>query len=148
MPKFKVGDRVWTTEHFDFRSSTIDRRTRGEVVGAANASSGYDYYVSFDGGPTRVPVREREIEFVNEIANPSPLEQESPSSIPNYYLLPTGVQVIDVTRWLTGNAAQAVQYIARSSRVDEVYKGDRVKDLRKALDFINNEIERLELDDE
>ena len=144
MPKFKVGDRVRTTKRFRF----IDPFTPGEVVGNTTANSAFDYYVSFDGSPTRVPVREREIEFVNEIANPSPRGQESPSSVPNYYLLPTGIQVIDVTRWLTGNAAQAVQYIARSSRVDEVYKGDRVKDLRKALDFINNEIERLELGDE
>lgn len=138
MPKFKVGDRVKSVRDIEFKGKTLVNGAEGWVMEEVhNDQSNFALYVSFGECFERVPVRTYEIAMIEEEAN-----------VPNYYLLPTGIQVIDVTRWLTGNAAQAVQYIARSSRVDEVYKGDRVKDLRKALDFINDEIERLELDDE
>lgn len=56
------------------------------------------------------------------------------------------VQVIDISRHLTGNGAQALQYVARSCRLDGKNKGTTFKqidDLKKARDFIDNEIERL-----
>ena len=53
------------------------------------------------------------------------------------------VQVIDISRHLTSNAGQALQYIARSSRLDGNNKGDTVGDLRKAIDFLHDEIGRL-----
>ena len=65
--------------------------------------------------------------------------------VPDYYLFPGGVQVIDISRHLTSNAGQAVQYIARSSRIDGVTKGDPLPDLYKARDMLADEIERLEL---
>lgn len=42
---------------------------------------------------------------------------------PKYYQFPHGVQLIDITENLSGNGAQAVQYIARSTRMDGVRKG-------------------------
>lgn len=63
---------------------------------------------------------------------------------PSYYVMPDGTQVISLTRWLNSNGGQAVQYIARSTRSDEVFKGSRVEDLRKSVVFIQNEIARLE----
>lgn len=62
---------------------------------------------------------------------------------PNYYLLPNGVEVGDVTDYLTSNGGQAVQYIARSCRLDGQHKGERIKDLTKAKDMIDREIKRL-----
>lgn len=53
------------------------------------------------------------------------------------------VQVIDISRHLTSNAGQALQYIARSSRLDGNNKGDTVGDLCKAIDFLRDEIGRL-----
>lgn len=63
---------------------------------------------------------------------------------PNHYIMPDGSEVIQITRWLTSNAGQAVGYIARSSRIDGVYKLDQVEDLRKAVFLLQDEIERLE----
>lgn len=63
---------------------------------------------------------------------------------PDYYRFPHGTQVIEIARYLTSNAGQAVQYIARSSRLDGNNKGDRVGDLRKAVNMMLDEIERLE----
>ena len=61
-----------------------------------------------------------------------------------YYKFPNGVSVRDISSHLTGNGAQALQYVARSCRLDGNNKGDSVADIRKAIDFLNWEIERLE----
>ena len=63
---------------------------------------------------------------------------------PDHYKFPSGVQVIDISEWLTGNGAQVVQYVARATRVDGVVKGNPVEDLRKAAVLLGREIERLE----
>lgn len=65
----------------------------------------------------------------------------------NYYTMPGDVEVIEISRHLTGNGAQALQYIARSCRLDGNNKGDRKSDLRKALYFIADELHRLEQED-
>ena len=61
----------------------------------------------------------------------------------NYYRF-GDVEVIDITRHLTGNSAQVVQYAARSSRLDGLTKGEDLQDLRKARDFLDDEIRRRE----
>lgn len=62
---------------------------------------------------------------------------------PSHYAFPGGAEVIDISQWLTSNAAQALQYLARSSRIDGKNKGDTVEDLRKAKVFIDFELKRL-----
>ena len=63
---------------------------------------------------------------------------------PNYYKgFTNGAQPIDITEHLTGNAAQAVQYLARACRVDGVVKSDPIEDLEKSLWFIERELSRL-----
>lgn len=56
-------------------------------------------------------------------------------------------EVRDISRHLTGNAAQAVQYIARSCRLDGLNKHadleKRIEDLDKARDMLLDEIWRL-----
>ena len=56
------------------------------------------------------------------------------------------VQALHISRHLTGNGAQALQYVARSCRLDGKNKDTTFKqidDLKKARDFIDDEIERL-----
>ena len=61
----------------------------------------------------------------------------------HYQGFSNGAEVIDITENLTGNGAQAVGYIARSTRIDGKNKGAEVEDLEKAIWFIKREIERL-----
>lgn len=55
-----------------------------------------------------------------------------------------GAEVIDITENLTSNGGQAVQYIARSTRLDGNNKADPLEDLRKAEWFIRREIARIQ----
>ena len=57
------------------------------------------------------------------------------------------VQVLDISRHLTSNAGQAVQYIARSCRLDGNNKGEVESDLRKAIDFLKDELKRVSVPD-
>lgn len=65
---------------------------------------------------------------------------------PNYYQMPDGTQLISITKWLTGCGAQAVQYVARATRIDQQNKGEVIQDLTKAIWFIQQEIDRLKGD--
>lgn len=63
---------------------------------------------------------------------------------PNYYKgFTNGAQPIDITEHLTGNAAQAVQYLARACRTDGVIKEDPIGDIEKCLYFVERELSRL-----
>lgn len=66
---------------------------------------------------------------------------------PAYYQF-GDVEVLDISQHLTGNAAQVVQYVCRSSRLDGNTKGEDVADLHKARDFLDREILRRELLDQ
>jgi len=63
---------------------------------------------------------------------------------PNYYILPNGAETVDITQWLTGAGAQAVQYVVRATRIDGVVKGKPVEDIDKAIFWLNVERKRLE----
>lgn len=67
-----------------------------------------------------------------------------PISPAHYQGFSRGAEVIDITENLTGNGAQAVQYVARSCRLDGANKDNQIEDLLKSLWFIQREIERLE----
>lgn len=62
---------------------------------------------------------------------------------PDHYKFPGGAEVISISQWLTANAAQAVQYICRSSCNDGKNKGDALEDIDKAIRFLTFEKERL-----
>lgn len=70
----------------------------------------------------------------------------SDATSPKYYQF-GDVQLIAVSGKLTGCGAQAVQYVARSTRMDGSNKGKtvaaQVEDLEKAKVFIDFEIDRL-----
>lgn len=69
--------------------------------------------------------------------------RKEPGRIPNYYLMPNGVEVKEIARYLVSNGGQAVQYIARATRIDGIIKGNPISDLEKARDMIDDEINRL-----
>lgn len=69
--------------------------------------------------------------------------RKEPGRIPNYYLMPNGVEVKEIARYLASNGGQAVQYIARATRTDGIIKGNPISDLEKARDMIEDEINRL-----
>lgn len=62
---------------------------------------------------------------------------------PDHYKFSDGVELISITENLTGNGAQAVQYIARATRIDGHNKGNIREDLEKARWFIDRELKRL-----
>jgi len=63
---------------------------------------------------------------------------------PNHYKFPGGVEVRQISAHLTSFGGQALQYIARATRLDGQNKGDAATDLKKAIRFIEWELERLE----
>lgn len=64
---------------------------------------------------------------------------------PNHYLFPNGRQPIEISRYLSSNGGQALQYIARATRVDSenVKHEDSRSDLRKAIHFLVDEYKRV-----
>lgn len=73
-----------------------------------------------------------------------PAEEENNQLSPNVYQFPNGVEVKDISAHLTSFGGQAVQYIARATRLDGVVKGLPVQDLYKAIELLKWEAERLE----
>ena len=63
---------------------------------------------------------------------------------PDHYKFPGGAEVINISEHLTSNAGQAVQYLARACRIDGRVKGNPVEDVRKAIWFVQRELDRLE----
>lgn len=72
------------------------------------------------------------------------LEPENNQLSPNVYQFPNGVEVKDISAHLTSFGGQAVQYIARATRLDGVVKGLPVQDLYKAIELLKWEAERME----
>lgn len=63
---------------------------------------------------------------------------------PNHYQgFSNGAEVIDISENLTSNAGQALQYIARSCRLDGQIKDDPVQDISKAIWFLDRELARI-----
>lgn len=58
---------------------------------------------------------------------------------PHYTSHPSGIEAIEVTRWMNFNLGNAMKYIWRAG-----LKQDAIEDLRKAAFYINDEIERLQ----
>lgn len=71
------------------------------------------------------------------------LQEENPG-VPAYYLFPGGVQVKNIAGHLTSNGGQAVQYVARSTRLDGRNKGEQLADIRKAINMLHDELGRLD----
>lgn len=174
MIEFKVGDKVrltgrgWGDDDSPARSGIVEIAGYSEDAHAFYFQDGGDnWYVWEDGdwgvelvyaeaikelgvdpveeGDRVKPVVELSPESLKMLADAARVNIESPDAIdPNYYKFPGGVEVRQISAHLTGFGAQALQYIARSTRLDGNNKGDQIENLRKSIRFIEWEIERLE----
>lgn len=166
MTQFKVGDRVRLTG-VEWGGGLAGTPQIGDVVTITSidedgdAGFGDGWYILTDGyegelaeeQPNRT-YYEGAVNLVELMSDPGPatksyggstLRHPSDTPIdPHHYKFPGGAEVIHISQWLTANAAQALQYIARSSRIDGKNKGDASEDIRKAITFLEFELKRLE----
>ena len=63
----------------------------------------------------------------------------------SYYSFPNGVEAEDICRYLPFNLGNVVKYVCRAGRKDPKKKA---LDLRKAMDYLENEIKRMEEEDD
>lgn len=63
----------------------------------------------------------------------------------SYYSFPNGVEAEDICRYLSFNLGNVVKYSCRAGRKDAKKK---IEDLRKAKDYLEDEIKRLEEGDD
>lgn len=131
MSKFKIGDRVRRTTYEFGGMHAGDEST---VVDITRSPYGSDQYVLLlrDYGGKHDP---QYFELVD--TKPTPV-------VPSHYAFPGGVRVHQISGHLTSFGGQALQYIARSTRLDGQNKGDTAENLRKAIRFLELEIERIE----
>ena len=65
------------------------------------------------------------------------LEKDDPK---HYTSHPSGIETIEITRWMNFNLGNSIKYILRSGKKSE---DTAVQDLEKAVWYINDEIKRL-----
>lgn len=63
----------------------------------------------------------------------------------SYYSFPNGVEAEDICRYLPFNLGNVVKYVCRAGRKDPKKKA---LDLQKAMDYLENEIKRMEEEDD
>jgi hypothetical protein len=69
-----------------------------------------------------------------------PANVNDPVNHPNHYTShPSGVEVIQITEHMNFCLGNAIKYILRAD-----HKGNQIQDLKKAVWYINREIDRLE----
>ena len=57
----------------------------------------------------------------------------------HYNKLPSGIECIDVVEWFNFNKGNAIKYVWRAG-----HKNDEIEDLRKAIFYLEAEIDRLQ----
>lgn len=62
-----------------------------------------------------------------------------PVKHPNHYAHPSGIEVIEITRYESFLRGNILKYILRAP-----YKNDELEDLKKAMQYLQWEIERVE----
>lgn len=156
--EFKVGDRVRYA--YDGAEGYITSLSshRGTDYADVDWSDGpamvlVDDIELTEGQPNR-SYYETDLNLVELMSDPGPAIKSYGGSTlkhprdtpidPDHYKFPGGAEVIHISQWLTANAAQALQYVARSSRIDGKNKGDASEDIRKAITFLEFELKRLE----
>lgn len=69
------------------------------------------------------------------------LEKEDPVNHPKHYTShPSGIETIEITRWMNFNLGNSIKYILRSGKKSE---DTAIQDLEKAIWYLNDEIKRL-----
>ena len=68
------------------------------------------------------------------------MKENDPVNHPAHYTShPSGVECIQITRWMNFNMGNAIKYIWRAGN-----KGNALEDLKKALWYLDDEIKRRE----
>ena len=85
--------------------------------------------------------KEKEIERLNKIAEDTCLKKVDDKDVhyPDHYNWIEGHECNEITKHFSFNAGNAIQYLYR-----HLHKGTAVKDLKKAMWYIESEIARLE----
>lgn len=63
---------------------------------------------------------------------------------PHYKNHPSGIECIEITRWMNFNIGNAIKYLWRHGQKDS---SKTIEDLKKAIFYINDEIKRLEVNE-
>lgn len=82
------------------------------------------------------------LDQIEPLAEPEEDEDDKSAILPHYYLFPGGVWVRHISAHLTSGGGQALQYIARSTRLDGNIKGDPIENLEKAIQWLEWEKQR------
>lgn len=149
--EYEVGDRVEFVDRPEWGVWEVAHVQGREYVTVAPLIEGVRYGVDVDPSELKFfelrEEAEAEAQEMSDIIADTmnlPKQLADPDAInPDHYQFSNGAEVIDISENLTSNAGQAVQYIARSCRLDGRNKGNVVEDLRKAVWFIEREIERV-----
>jgi hypothetical protein len=68
------------------------------------------------------------------------MAMSDPVNSPSHYTShPSGVEAIEITRWMSYNLGNVIKYVWRAD-----LKGNSLQDLQKARFYIDDEIKRLE----
>lgn len=138
--KFKVGDRVRLSN----ASLTNLNGRSGSVIKTSTVNNSYDYFIKLDFNNMEYWVFENELQREDAINEPT----EDVVNHPTHYTSdPSGVECIQITRHRNFNVGNAIKYLWRAGlkvMLGEDAKKKQIEDLKKAIFYINDEIERLE----
>lgn len=68
------------------------------------------------------------------------MKENDPVNHPSHYIShPSGIECIQITRWMNFNLGNAIKYIWRAGN-----KGNALEDLKKARWYLDDEIKRRE----
>lgn len=134
---FQVGDHVVVINPESSFSNLVGQ------VDEFEPNKEMSYGVKFSDRPYRVYFGPGEIQGVVGDYSDWPDDAQKQEVDPSYYDFPQGIEVRHISAHLTSFGGQALQYVARATRLDGRNKGNPIEDLTKALDFIQWEIDRL-----
>lgn len=136
--RFKVGDRLLVGQG---SREGWERYAGREITVTGLGMQGEPFYECEEiaGG-----IWDGWISGVAPIGDPDDSKPQDTAVTPAHYAFPGGIRVHQISGHLTSFGGQALQYIARSTRLDGQNKGDTAENLRKAIRFLKLEIARVE----
>lgn len=146
MTEYKVGDLIEVTDFDSVVFRDGQSISMHDWTGTIQQILSDDVQVRFPGfGILWVGINQIKL-FVRS-GNTATVEEKlaasDPVNGPDYYKLPNGREVIEISQWLNAAGSQAVQYIARATRIDGVVKDEPLQDIEKAIFWLEIERERL-----
>lgn len=119
-PKFKVGDVV-----------ADSKGLIGEIAEATDSKFAFPYQIREQSGSVGAY---REFPDMRLVVSPDPVNHPS-----HYVSHPSGIECIQVTEHMGFNLGNAIKYVWRAD-----LKGSSIEDLRKAIWYIDREIQKRE----